>query len=101
MYTQLLGFALDEHDDSDLPLAVGALRAELLRCRLRLLAEASSSDAIRTVTDQLAYDVALVGLAERLGIAWELGHFDQPVRERHSLERAVVARGIPLADTDG
>jgi hypothetical protein len=48
------------------------------------------------VADQLAYDVALVRLARSLGTEWDLCRFNQPLRERRTLERALGVRGIPL-----
>jgi hypothetical protein len=100
MYTQLLEFALRERDQNDSRPASGVALADLARCRSGLLVDvvAPGDSAMSEVADQLAYDVALVRMARSLGIDWDLGRFNQPLRERHTLERALAVRGIPLRD---
>ena len=44
----------------------------------------------------LAYDMALIGLARRLEIEFDLNSFDQRQLERNRLERALEARGLGL-----
>ena len=48
------------------------------------------------IADQLAYDVALVELSQRLGIEVDLTRFGQPRQERDRLEQALISRGIHL-----
>jgi hypothetical protein len=102
MYAQLLGSALDRREQLDVESTAGDALAELLRCRSDIHSEPHlkrrSGQALSGVAEQLAYDVALVGLARRLGIDCDLDHFDQPHRARHTLERALATRGVPLDD---
>jgi hypothetical protein len=93
MYTELLGLALIERSRSDVAPAIGGIFAELLRCRARL--PVGKGGALASSADQLAYDVALVRLAEGHGIGWELRSFEHPAQERRALEGALTARGVP------
>jgi len=52
------------------------------------------------VSDQLAYDVALVMLAVEHGIDVELDGFDRPQLGRSRLEEALAARGIPIDEAE-
>jgi hypothetical protein len=52
------------------------------------------------IGDQLAYDVALVGLARALGVACDENAFDPPQPERRRLEAALAARGVSLGGVD-
>ena len=49
------------------------------------------------LTDQMAYDVALIKLAQRVGIECSASEFDVPERARAMLERTLFARGIPVS----
>jgi hypothetical protein len=52
------------------------------------------------VADQLAYDIALIELAQGVGVDCDLFGFDQPPRERNRIEQALAARGLRLNDLD-
>ena len=57
-------------------------------------------DAVPTVlAREIGYDVALLELAEVLGIDAEPSRFEQPRQERARLERAFRDRGITLQAT--
>jgi len=100
MYTQLLRAALDQHPRADGTSTTGEALAEVLRSRSQLGSSVSSSTesgwAAAAVSDQLAYDVALIALAGQLGITCEVRSFDPPLSERTRLERELAARGIRL-----
>jgi hypothetical protein len=60
----------------------------------------SDPDAVPAVlAREIAYDVALLQLAEAWGIETDLGRFEQPLQERARLEQALRERGIMLRDT--
>jgi hypothetical protein len=48
---------------------------------------------------EIAYDVALLELAEAWGIETDLNRFAQPLQERARLEQALRDRGIMLGET--
>ena len=101
MYTQLLRTAIDERQRSDDRPTTGHALAEVLRCRGRLSGGGGSSSAgwaLARVADQLAYDIALIGLAQELHIECHVDGFDQPEPERARVEDALAARGIQLDD---
>lgn len=57
-------------------------------------------DAVPTVlAREIGYDVALLELAEVLGIETEPSRFEQPRQERARLERTLLDRGIALKTT--
>jgi hypothetical protein len=102
MYTQLLGSALNQRRPADIGPTTADALAELFRCRRRLLVRTGASrqpgHGLGVVTDHLAYDVALVRLARSIAIDCDPSRFDQPQHERQTVERALVARGVPLDD---
>jgi hypothetical protein len=104
MYTQHLGIALEERAHFSIRPTTGDAFAELLRCRRRLSAGISLSRepdrALGAVSEQLAYDVALIEFAEGLGIGCDPLRFGRPQGERHAIEQALISRGIPLYDLD-
>jgi hypothetical protein len=104
LYTKLLETALDRVHDSDPLPASGEALAELLRCRGQLGTGAfpglGSGGMVGTVTDQLAYDIALIELARCLGIDCDLHKFGPPQHERELLEGVLAAQGILLDDLD-
>ena len=57
-------------------------------------ARAGTGWAPAAVTDQLAYDVALVTLAVEHGIEVELGGFERPQLGRIRLEQALKVQGV-------
>jgi hypothetical protein len=99
VYSQLLGSALNQTPAGQ-ESTNGDVLAELLERRSRLganLSLYSETDwAPDAIADQLAYDVALIGLSRRLGIEVDLTKFGQPKHERARLEQALVSRGIRL-----
>jgi len=100
IYSQLLSAALVQTDGADDDTTTGGALAKVLACRSKLEAEPgarSGSDwAAAALADQLAYDMALIGLSRRLGIEFDLSSFDQRQLERNRLERALETRGIAL-----
>jgi hypothetical protein len=99
VYSQLLGSALDQ-THSGHGLTTGDVLARLLERRNRLGTKMSlytgSDWAPDAIADQLAYDVALIELSQRLGIEIDLTKFGQPQHERARLEQVLVSRGIRL-----
>jgi hypothetical protein len=105
MYTQLLDAAFGqrapvlvrptEHD------ALSAVR----RCRRELQRDtppATDPDAVPVVlAREIGYDVALLELAEILGIETDSRRFEQPLLERARLEQAFLDRGIALQMSPG
>jgi hypothetical protein len=73
---------------------------EVLRCRGQLEEDAPAAthpDTVPTVlAREIGYDVALLQLAEILGIETEPSRFEQPEQERARLERAFRERGLTL-----
>ena len=104
LYTKLLETALDKVHDSDQLPTTGEALAELLRCRGQLGAgtfpRLGSGGVVGNVTDQLAYDIALIGLARCLGIDCDLHNFGPPQHERALLEGTLAAQGICLDNFD-
>jgi len=100
LYTELLVAALGGAPEPDHGSTAGGALAELLRRRIQLDEVAASSTpagwAPDAVAGQLAYDLALVELARRLGIDFDVRRFDRPQEERARLEGALGARGIHL-----
>lgn len=70
------------------------------RCRGDLAKDAPPAgdpDAVPAVlAREICYDVALLELAEGLGIATDPSRFEQPRHERARLEQAFMDRGIAL-----
>lgn len=104
MYTQLLGTALAEQGPPETGRAVGAGLAALRSCRSRMQrnerSRSGSGWAPGAVSDQLAYDVALVRLAVDHGIEIDLDGFERPRLGRSRLEQALAVRGILLDDAE-
>jgi hypothetical protein len=99
VYAQLLSHALEAHPDPSS--TTGDALAQLLERRTRLRANTSRTEsdwAPDAIADQLAYDVALVELSQRLGIEVDLTRFGQPRQERGRLEQALITRGVHLSD---
>jgi hypothetical protein len=99
MYTHLLDAAVGQRTTvSEHPTERAALDA-VRRCRRALGEEpaAADPDAVPAVlARELGYDVALLDLAEALGIETGPSRFEQPRHERARLERAFRERGIAL-----
>jgi hypothetical protein len=104
MYTQLLGTALAEQQPPETGRGVGAGLAALRSCRSRMRrnerSRSGSGWAPGAVSDQLAYDVALVTLAVEHGIEVELDGFERPQLGRTRLEQALALQGISMDDVE-
>jgi hypothetical protein len=100
MYAHLLETALEEALRADGELNHVDVVAELIRRRAKLAEPPSSpSDsgwAPAAISDQLAYDIALITLARSIGLVCDLRRFDQPEEARRGLESAVRSRHIDL-----
>jgi len=98
MYTQLLDAAYDQRprplDDE------GRAVAEVLRCRIELdegVPAGIDPDSVPVLLAlQIGYDVALLELAQLVGVDTDPSRFDQPHRERRRVEQALSDRGISL-----
>jgi len=99
MYTHLLGAAcvqrrLRIQGNGDVALA------EVKRRRNELKAGPPTGlhpDAVPVVlAREIGYDVALIELAEKLGVQTDPSRFEQPERERKRLEEQFAALGIDL-----
>lgn len=102
MYIALLNAALAEaHSPGDDPSTHDAVE-ELLRRRSSLYSRGPSRVgtfwAPDALANELAYDMALIKLADLLRIDWEVDHFDRPGQGRARLELALMSRGIHLDD---
>ena len=100
MYTHLLDAAYERRPVvSPRPSAHNAVSA-VRRCRGELELErpaAPGPDAVPIVlAREIGYDVALLELAEVLGVETDPSRFEQPLDERARLERAFLDRGIVL-----
>jgi hypothetical protein len=99
MYTQLLDAALDQRPPRAPDPSPSHAVEEVRRCReeLELGVPEHSIDTVPVVlARQIGYDVALLELAEVVGIESGPGRFDQPERERDRLRQALNDIGINL-----
>jgi hypothetical protein len=103
MYTQLLDAAVGQRATVMVRADERSALTEVVRCRSQLeqaVPAATDSDAVPVVlAREVGYDVALLELAEVLGIQTDTGRFEQPRRERARLEQALRDLGIPLQTT--
>jgi len=100
MYARLLEAVLNEEADAPTssPTRSGPL-AEVVRRSHVLERQTDHADpdwALQGVTDQLAYDAALVRLARKRGVPTDLASFEVPARGRAQLEQALLDRGVRL-----
>ncbi len=98
MYTQLLDAALEQRPRRPESTRSHAVQ-EVRRCREELDAGVPKHnvDTVPAVLAlQIGYDVALLELAEVVGIETGPGWFEQPERERDRLRRALHDIGINL-----
>ena len=102
MYTYILEAALRERSEPDTPLTTDEAVAIVLDCRRYLGSIASSGWSgdwgSSALSNQVAYDLALIDLARLVGIDCEATSFDQPQRRRIELERELASRGIALGE---
>jgi hypothetical protein len=106
MYAKLLNSALGTAGRPGPASTTEELVDELARCRARLPSGPSPATASggvpAAVADQLAYDMALVELCRRVGLAYDVGAFDRPEEARARLEQALAGRGLwPPEDRNG
>jgi hypothetical protein len=98
MYTQLLDAAVGQRG----PVGVHPTRRSALDALRRSRGEldegippATDPDAVPVVlAREIAYDVALLELAEVMGLEPDLHRFEQPQQERARLESALQDRGV-------
>ena len=99
MYTQLLDAALEQRRPRGPDPSRSHAVEEVRRCREELEhgAPEQGIDTVPAVLAlQIGYDVALLELAEVVGIDSGPSRFDQPERERDRLRRALNDIGINL-----
>jgi hypothetical protein len=99
MYAQLLDAALEQRRPREPGPSPNHAVEEVRRCReeLELGVPDHNIDTVPTVLAlQIGYDVALLELAEAVGIETGPSRFDQPERERDRLRRALNDIGIDL-----
>jgi hypothetical protein len=103
MYTQLLDAALEQRPRRE-PDPSRSHAVEEVRRRREELERGVTERTIDTVPAvlalQIGYDVALLELAEVVGIESEPSRFDQPERERDRLRHALSDIGIDLDVTN-
>jgi hypothetical protein len=98
MYTQLLDAALEQRPHREPETNPRHAVEKVRRCRQQL--EVGVPETVDTVPAvlalQIGYDVALLELAEVVGIESGPSWFEQPERERDRLRQALHDRGINL-----
>jgi hypothetical protein len=98
LYAELLDVALAETRSEGGDRTTGEALTELLRCRNDLdlrVAPGEPHRAADSIAIELAYDVALIGFARRLGIECGVIDFDQPAQGRAWIELALICRDSP------
>ena len=100
MYTQLLDAALEQRPPRDDGVSRTEAVEEVRRCRDQLevgVPRREDLDSVPAVLAlQIGYDVALLELAEVVGIETGPYRFEQPERERDRLREALHEMGINL-----
>ena len=100
MYTQLLDAAYGQRGPVVVRLTERSALDEVLRCRGQLeekVTAGTDPDTVPTfLAREIGYDVALLELAEVLGVETDPSRFEQPRLERARLERAFEDRGVSL-----
>jgi hypothetical protein len=99
MYTQLLDAALEQRLPRESERSRRHAVEEVRRCReeLELGVPGHNLDTVPAVLAlQIGYDVALLELAEVVGIDSGPSRFDQPERERDRLRHALNDMGIDV-----
>ena len=101
IYTQLLDAALEQRSPRERETNADHAVREVRRCRKEL--ESGVPENLDTVPAvlalQIGYDVALLELAEVVGIESGASWFEQPERERDRLREALNEMGINLEGT--
>jgi hypothetical protein len=104
MYTQLLDAALHQLsiDESGEDVAVAVADVQRYRNQLERATPDVDPDTVSAALAlQIGYDVALLRLAELIGIDSDPGRFDRPQLERTRLEGEFTQRGIRLYRNGG
>jgi hypothetical protein len=100
MYTHLLGAARGQRGSRTRGSGGDVALAEAKRCRSELragLPPGLDPDAVPEVLAlEIGYDVALIELAENLGVQTDPSRFEQPEHERERLEKELAALGVDL-----
>jgi hypothetical protein len=99
MYTQLLDAALEQRPHRQREQSRSRAVEKVRRCReeLELGVTEHNIDTVPAVLAlQIGYDVALLELAEVVGVESGPGRFEQPERERDRLRQAFNDMGINL-----
>jgi hypothetical protein len=100
LYADLLEAVLDERERSGAAPSNGEALADLVQRRHQVLLNRQSrpdeGGATTALTDEVAYDAALIRQARRLGIDCDPSLFGGAQHERHRLEQALRSRGLPL-----
>jgi len=100
MYTYILEAAIRDRSQPDAEMSTDEALAVFLECRLHLESSASSERSAdwgsAALANQVGFDLALIDLADTVGLECDPSSFDQPQRGRIALERELISRGIPL-----
>jgi len=99
MYTQLLDAALEQRRPREPEPSQSHAVEHVRRCREELehgVPEHSIDTVPAALALQIGYDVALLELAEVVGIESAPSRFEQPERERDRLRHALNDMGIDL-----
>lgn len=99
MYTQLLDAALEQRPPREPDPSQSHAVEEVRRCREELeqgVPQHSIDTVPAVLALQIGYDVALLELAEVLGIESGPSRFEQPERERDRLRHVLNDMGIDL-----
>jgi hypothetical protein len=100
MYTHLLDAARGQRGSRTRGNGGDVALAEAKRCRSELragLPPGPDPDAVPVVLAlEIGYDVALIELAEKLGVQTDASRFERPEHERERLEKEFAALGVDL-----
>jgi predicted nucleic acid-binding protein len=100
MYTDILHKAFERRPKAVGPPVVSDAVKEVLDRRSRLAVTRSPKRAAgwaaNALANQVAYDVALIELAQSVGLACDPSTFDQPELRRNEVDRELAARGVHL-----
>jgi hypothetical protein len=100
LYSDLLDAALRAQDQPEgAPSGAEAL-TQLVRCRHEVIwsqrPQSGRASTAPALTDQMAYDMALLRYARSLDIDSDSEGFGSPQNGRRRLEQLLASRGIPL-----
>jgi hypothetical protein len=98
MYVQFLASAVVTQSAEELPTEALRHSAAWWRQRLTSSQRQHGITAEHRLCDEVAYDRALVALAERQGITVDLTRFGDRVVERRRLEAALALAGMNVRD---